>query len=225
MSEHTRRLAWAAVIVASATAISRVVGLGREVITAGVYGATPDYNSFVSVSVVPSLIQQLFADAAISAAFVPVLTALITNGEQERARRLAATLFGFMLVVVGIVCVVLVLFASPVAKAIYPELTGTTEAAALAAHLLQILVPTVLVLALAGVLTGVLYSHERFTMPAVMSIVWNLVIIGFIALFNSSWGVYALAWGTLVGTFVELVLLVFAMRAAGEPIRINFDFA
>ncbi|HEY5539870.1 MAG TPA: lipid II flippase MurJ, partial [Coriobacteriia bacterium] len=76
MSERTRKLAWAAVIVASATAISRVVGLGREVLTAGVYGVTPDYNVFVSVSVVPNLIRQLFADAAISAAFVPVLTAL-----------------------------------------------------------------------------------------------------------------------------------------------------
>ena len=40
--------------------------------------------------------------------------------------------------------------------------------------------PTVLVLAVGGVVTGVLYSHERFTMPAVVSIVWNLVIIGFI---------------------------------------------
>jgi len=224
MSERTRKLAWAAVIVASATAISRVVGLGREVITASVYGATPAYNAFVSVSVVPNLIQQLFADAAISAAFVPVLTALFTAGEHERARRLAATLFGFMLVVVGVVCVVMVVFATPIAKAIYPELTQTSGTAALAAHLLQILVPTILVMALAGVLTGVLYSHERFTMPAVMSIVWNLVIIAFIALFNEKWGVYALAWGTLVGTVVELVLLVFAMHAAGEPIRINFDF-
>jgi len=224
MSEHKRKLAWAAVIVASATALSRVVGLGREVITAGVYGATPAYNTFVSVSVVPSLIQQLFADAAISAAFVPVLTALIAAGEQDRARRLAATLLGFMLVVVGVVCVVLILLASPIVRAIYPHLTTTSSSAALAAHMLQILVPTVLVLALAGVLTGVLYSHERFTMPAVMSIVWNLVIIAFIAVFNASWGVYALAWGTLAGTVVELILLVFAMRAAREPIGIDFHF-
>ena len=124
MSERSRKLAWAAVVVAIATGLSRVVGLGREVITAGVYGATPAYNTFVSVSVVPSLIQQLFADAAISAAFVPVLTALIANGEQERARRLAATLFGFMLVVVGAVCIVLVLLATPIAKTIYPNLTA-----------------------------------------------------------------------------------------------------
>jgi len=224
MSERTRKLAWAAVIVASATAISRVVGLGREVLTAGVYGVTPDYNVFVSVSVVPNLIRQLFADAAISAAFVPVLTALLTAGDVERARRLTGTLLGFMLAVVGALCVVLILGATPVVQAIYPKLTGTSHMAALAAQLLQILVPTVLVLALAGVLTGVLYSHERFTMPAVVSIVWNLVIIAFMAIWHEQWGVYALAWGTLVGTVVELILLGFAMRAAGEPLRLNFHF-
>ncbi len=224
MSEHRRKLAWAAVIVASATAISRVVGLGREVITAGLYGVTADYNTYVSVSVVPNLIRQLFADAAISAAFVPVLTALLAAGDVERARRLTGTLLGFMLAVVGAVCLVLILAATPVVKAIYPELTGTSEMATLAAHYLQILVPTVLVLALAGVLTGVLYAHERFTMPAVVSIVWNIVIIAFMLIWHSEWGVYALAWGTLVGTVVELILLGFAMRAAGEPLTLNFHF-
>ncbi len=113
MSERRRKLAWAAVIVASATAISRVVGLGREVITAGVYGVTADYNTFVSVSVVPNLIRQLFADAAISAAFVPVLTALLAAGDVQRARKLTGTLLGFMLAVVGAVCVVLILAAHP----------------------------------------------------------------------------------------------------------------
>ncbi|MCX6362810.1 MAG: murein biosynthesis integral membrane protein MurJ [Actinobacteria bacterium] len=224
MSDHKRKLALAAIVVASATAVSRVTGLGREVITAAVYGVVPDYNTFVSVSVVPNLIRQLFADAAISAAFVPVLTALLTAGDRERARRLTATLLGFMLAVVGSVCVVLILAANPLVRAIYPELTGTSHMATLAAQYLQILVPTVLVLALAGVMTGVLYADERFTMPAVVSIVWNLVIIAFMLVWHDAWGVYALAWGTLAGTVVELILLGLAMRAAGEPIRVNFHF-
>jgi putative peptidoglycan lipid II flippase len=224
MSEHRRKLAWAAVIVASATAISRVVGLGREVITASVYGVTADYNVFVSVSVIPNLIRQLFADAAISAAVVPVLTALLAAGDVTRARRLTGTLLGFMLVLVGVTCGILILISTPVARVLYPELTKAPASAHLAATLLQILVPTVLVLALAGVLTGALYARERFTMPAVMSIVWNLIIIAFMLLWNAEWGVYALAWGTLVGTVVELILLAVAMRAAGEPITLNFHF-
>lgn len=223
MSEHGRKLAWAAVIVASATAISRVMGLGREVLTAGIYGVAADYNTFVSVSVIPNLIRQLFADAAISAAFVPVLTGLFAAGESERARKLTSSLLGFMLLVVGAVCVALVVAASPLVGAVFPELTASSHTAVLAAHLLQILVPTILVLALAGVLTGVLYAHERFTMPAVVSIVWNLAIILFMVIWHEQWGIYALAWGTLVGTVVELILLMLAAHAAGEPLRPSFN--
>ncbi|HQG55144.1 MAG TPA: murein biosynthesis integral membrane protein MurJ, partial [Thermoleophilia bacterium] len=72
MSDRTRKLAWAAVVVASATALSRLAGLAREVLVAAVYGVDPAYNTLISVSVVLNLVQQLFADAALSAAFVPV---------------------------------------------------------------------------------------------------------------------------------------------------------
>jgi putative peptidoglycan lipid II flippase len=223
MSERTRKLAWAALVVAVATALSRVVGLGREVLTAAYYGVDADLNTFVSVSVIPNLIRQLFADAAISAAFVPVFTSLLAGGDLERARRLSASLLGFMCAVVGSVVLVFVVAASPVVRAVYPELTTTVAEATLAAELLQILLPTVLVLSLAGVFTGVLYSFERFTMPAVVSIVWNLVIIAFIVFLQDSLGVYALAWGTLVGTVVELLLLMLAMRGT-SCLRISFRF-
>ncbi len=222
MSDHKRKLALAAIVVASATAVSRVTGLGREVITAAVYGVIPDYNTFVSVSVIPQLVQQLFADAAISAAFVPVFTSLLANGERERAYRLAANLLGLIVVVVGAAVALLALAAGPLTSLIYPELTTTTSGAALAAQLLRILVPTILFLSLAGAISGVLYSLERFTMPAVVSIVWNLTIIAAIVLFQDSLGVEAIAWGMLLGTVFELVLLAGAMRYAGRWIWPRF---
>jgi len=215
MSDHKRKLALAAVIVASATAVSRVTGLGREVITAAVYGVVPDYNTLVSVSVIPNLIQQLFADAAISAAFVPVFTALLAEGKAERAYRLAANLLGLIVIVVGGVVAALVLGAVPLAGAVFPELTTTAAGADLAAELLRILLPTVFFLSLAGAISGVLYSLERFTMPAVVSIVWNLTIIAAIVLLHGRLNVYAVALGMLVGTVLEVVLLAAAMRRAG----------
>ena len=216
MNDHKRKLALAAVVVASATAVSRITGLGREVITAAYYGVDPSYNTFVSVSVIPQLVQQLFADAAISAAFVPVFTALLAKGERERAYRLAANLLGLIVVVVGAAVALLVLFAGPLTAWMYPELTATAAGAELAAQLLRILVPTILFLSLAGAISGVLYSLERFTMPAVVSIVWNLTIIASILLFQDSLGVDAIAWGMLVGTVFEVVLLAGAMRHAGR---------
>ena len=216
MSDHKRKLALAAVIVASATALSRLTGLGREVITAAIYGVDPSYNTFVSVSVIPQLVQQLFADAAISAAFVPVFTSLLTKGDKERAYRLASNLLGLIVVVVGLAVVLLALAADPLTQWMYPELTATAAGADLAADLLRILVPTILFLSLAGAISGVLYSFERFTMPAVVSIVWNLTIIAAIALFHGSLGVDAIAWGMLVGTVLEVAMLAGAQRYHGR---------
>ena len=216
MSDHKRKLALAAVVVASATAISRLTGLGREVITAAVYGVDSSYNTFVSVSVIPQLVQQLFADAAISAAFVPVFTSLLAKGERERAYRLAANLLGLIVVVVGTAVVVLALAAGPLTQRLYPELTGTPAGASLAADLLRILVPTILFLSIAGAISGVLYSFERFTMPAVVPIVWNLIIIAAIVLFHESLGVEAIAWGMLIGTVLQVVMLAGAARYHGR---------
>ncbi len=224
MSDHGRRLAISALIVASATAMSRVVGLGREVLIASAYGVDPGYNAFVSVSAVPNVVQQLFADAAIGAALVPVLVALLAAGDAPRARRVTGSLLGFMLVVVGIVVVAIELAAPSIVRALYPELTATAAATSAAAGYLRIVAPTILVLSLAGVVSGVLIARERFNMPALVSTVWNLVIITFVAVWHASWGVDALAAGVLAGTIAELVLLVLAVRSAGEPLPLNFHF-
>jgi len=226
MTERQKRLAWAAVIVASATGISRVVGVAREILTASAYGVSVQLNTFASVSVIPNLIRQLVADAAISAAFVPVFTGLFAKGERERAYRLASALLSFMTVVVGAVTVVLVFVAPAVIQLFYPEFTHTAAVYHLAVNLLRILLPTVLLFSVSGVVIGVLYSYERFTMPAVVSIVWNLVIIAFIVLFAapSSLGIYALAWGTLAGTVAQLVLLVPPLRRIDLRWRLTFDW-
>jgi putative peptidoglycan lipid II flippase len=214
MTDHRRKLALAALIVASATAISRVTGLGREVVTAAIYGVIPDYNMLVSVSVIPSLIQQLFADAAISAAFVPVFTSLLAAGDRERAFRLAADLLGLVVIGVGGLVAVLMLAAGPLADLVFPQLTADAASSALATDLLRILLPTVLILSLAGATSGVLYSLERFTAPAVVSIVWNLTIIAAILLFHDRIGVYAVAAGMLAGTLLQWAILVGALARA-----------
>ncbi len=224
MSERTRKLAWAAVIVAAATGLSRVAGLGREVLVAAVYGVDPAYNTLVSVSVIPNLVQQLFADAALSAAFVPVFTALLVAGRRDRAFELGAELLGFMCVVVGGLVAVLFVVAGPLAGAVFPELTTTAAGADLAADLLRILLPSVLFLSIAGVMSGVLYSLERFTMPAVVSIVWNLAIIAAILLLEERIGVNAMAWGMLGGTVIQVALLRLALPRADGWMLPRFHF-
>ena len=104
--------------------------------------------------------------------------------------------------------------AVPLAHLVFPELTADAAGSTLASNLLRILLPTVLFLSLAGALSGVLYSLERFTVPAIVSIVWNLTIIAAILLLQDALGVYAVAIGMLVGTLLQLALLAGAMGRA-----------
>lgn len=221
-----KKLARAALIVAIATAASRVLGLAREVITAKYYGTALKYDVYVSLAVIPNLVSQLFADAAVAAAFVPVFTGLLTKGDHERAHDLAAKLLGFMLVVVGGVTALLLLIAPSVAHLVYPKLTQTASMQSFAGGLLRVLLPIILLLSLSGVVNGVLYSFERFTMPAVVSVVWNAVIITTIAVFHGSAAqprVSAIAWGMLAGTAVQLLLIVWATRGLDFKLGLKLD--
>ena len=197
-------------MVAAATGISRVVGVAREILTANAFGVSVQLNTFASVAVIPNLIRQLFADAAMSAAFVPVFTGLFSKGERERAYQLASSLLSFMIVVVGAVTLRAHAGRAALVKIFFPQFAGQPYISHLAVDMLRILLPTVLLFSVSGVVIGVLYSYERFTMPAVVSIVWNLVIIAFIVFFSAPGrlGIYALVWGTFFGTVAQLLLLI-----------------
>jgi putative peptidoglycan lipid II flippase len=225
-AEHAKRLAWAAVFVASATGISRLVGVAREILTASSYGVSADIGVYASVSVIPNLIRQLFADAAISAAFVPVFMQLFSQGEKPRAYRLASSLLTFMIIVVGALVALLVIAAPLLVHLVYPEFADHADLDRLATQMLRLLLPTVLVFSVAGVMIGVLYAYERFVMPAVVSIVWNLVIIAFLVFFSapSSLGIYALVLGTVAGAVAELVLLGVAVRQVDLKWSLSFHW-
>jgi putative peptidoglycan lipid II flippase len=224
MTDRQKRLAWAAVLVAAATASSRIVGLVREMLTGYYYGTTGDISTWTSVAVFPNLIRSLLADAAISAAFVPVFMQLLVKGERERADKLASALLTLVAIVIGALVLVLVGLAPFLIKLIYPKMAATQSLFDLAVMMTRIVMPTVLLLCTAGVVIGILYSFERFTMPAVISIVWNVVIIGFLVFLAPRWGIHALVWGTVAGTVAELGLLLIPMRGLGYRYRFTLDF-
>ena len=88
-------------IFAFATAISRVAGLAREIVAASFFGTTVDASAFTIASQIPNLMSNLFAQAALSAAFVPVFTDLLQQGRKREAFKLASTLFWIILIVLG----------------------------------------------------------------------------------------------------------------------------
>ena len=148
----------------------------REIVAASFFGTSGAASAFTIAFQVPNLVRNLFANAALSAAFVPVFTELLQKGQRREALRLASTLFWIMLIVLGAITAFFILAAG----LIMPLFTGPTFDAALdtlTVGLSQVLFPVVLLLGLNGLLVGILQSYDHFTIPAISPAVWNLVII------------------------------------------------
>src|ERR1700761_69204 len=171
-----RRIGVNTAIFALATGLSRIAGLAREVVAAGFFGTTVAASAFTLASQIPNLMSNLFAQAALSAAFVPVFTDLLQQGRKREAFKLASTLFWIILIVLGALTALGIVFAG----VIMPLFTGDTFSSAanhVTSVLAQILFPVVLLLGLTGLIVGILQSYDHFTIPAIAPAVWNLVIL------------------------------------------------
>ncbi|HTU85958.1 MAG TPA: murein biosynthesis integral membrane protein MurJ [Solirubrobacteraceae bacterium] len=219
-----RRIAVNTAIFAFATALSRIAGLGREVAGAYFFGTTAAYSAFTLASQVPNLFSNLFSQAALGAAFVPVFTELLQEGRKREAYRLAATLFWIILVALG----ALTLVWLAIAGVITPLFTGSGIPAALTAGLSRVLFPVVLLLSLTGLLVGVLQAYDQFTIPALAPAVWNVVILVLLILlrghFHGPNKVYAYAIAWLAATVVQFLMVAAALRTIEFRLAFSFDW-
>jgi putative peptidoglycan lipid II flippase len=206
-------------IFSIATGLSRIAGLAREIVAASFFGTSGAASAFTIAFQIPNLVSNLFANAALSAAFVPVFSDLLVQGRKKDAFRLASTLFWIMLIVLGAVTAFFILAAG----VIMPLFTGSTFNGTLddlTVGLSQVLFPVVLIIGLNGLLVGILQSHDHFSIPAIAPAVWNLVILVLLIVlrphFHGNDQLYAYAIAILVATFVQLLM------AAGALGRIDF---
>ena len=212
MSPGRRRIAINTAIFAAATALSRVAGLAREVVQAAFFNTSAAASAFTLASQVPNLFSNLFSQAALSAAFVPVFTDLLQQGRKREAFKLASELFWLILVGLGALTIVWIAAAGLVV----PVFTGGNIPNALTAGLSRVLFPVVLLLSLTGLLVGILQSYDQFTIPAIAPAVWNLVIVVLLVVlhprFHGDNAVYAYAIAWLLATVVQFLMIAFALR-------------
>ncbi len=209
------------------TGISRIAGLFREVVFASYFGTSGRASAYTIASLVPNLVAQLFAQSALSAAFVPVFTDLLQKGHRKEALRLASTLFWIMLTALGAITAFFILTAS----LIMPLFIGPTFSVPLTdltVGLSQVLFPVVLLLGLNGLLVGILQSYDHFTIPAISPAVWNLVIIVLLVTlaphFHGQGEIYAYAIAILAATGVQLLMAFGALARIDFRLKFTVDW-
>jgi putative peptidoglycan lipid II flippase len=173
-------LARSASVVGLAILVSRVLGLIREQVFAASFGAGRELDAFVTAFRIPNLFRDLFAEGALSAAFVTSFTQTLAREGEARAWRLANLVVHALLVVVGGVVLVGMLFTPWLVTLIAPGFADTPGKSELTAHLTRLMFPFLLLVALAAVAMGMLNARGRFGVPASASSFFNLgsIVVG-----------------------------------------------
>lgn len=207
-------IAIAVLILMLGNVLSRVLGLVREQLAAGLFGTGDDIAAFTIADNLQTLLFDLLASGALQAALIPVLAqwAAPAFADRNELRRIGGTLLTGVLVVVGVAVILAEVFAPNVVSVLTrisgDELARGPETIDLTIRLVRIVLPAALLLCLATVLQAMLYAIEKVTAPALSTAVRNFAIVVVTALFGARWGVEAMAWGTVLGAALIIVIQI-----------------
>lgn len=207
-------------VFATASAIvvlSLVVKAGtaiRELLIAWYFGTSDPLDAYLIAYAVPYFFITLFG-----ASLAPVLVPAYVGLRVRHDRAGSETLIGDVLVVstllLGVVTVILAAGAP-----VYLQLIASSFSAdklSLAARLAVLLAPTVLTSVLVSVAGGVLNAHNRFLVPALSPLISTSIVVAALFVLSAAWGVFALAFGLLAGTALELAVLLVLVRREVAP--------
>ncbi|RPI35772.1 MAG: murein biosynthesis integral membrane protein MurJ [Nitrospiraceae bacterium] len=220
------KIAKAAGVMSAATFISRVLGFARDMIFAFYFGATGVSDTFFQAFKIPNLLRELLAEGSMSSAFVPVLTEYRQKHGEEEAVRLVRITFTFILVVVGLLCILGIIFSPAIVTVVSPGFVKSPEKFSMTVLLTRIMFPFLLCVSLAALLMGALNTKKIFFVPALAPAMLNVTLIVSIVFFESktSQPIIAAAIGVLAGGFVQFAFQLPSFFKNGYSLGLSTSF-
>ena len=200
---------------------SRLLGLVRDQVQAYLFGTGLAADAFNLATRVPTLLRDLFAEGAMSAAFVPTFTRSLTSQGKEAAFRLGSQVVNGLLLITGSIVVLGVIFAEPLATAFGDEFSKIPGKLELTVELTRLNMPFLLLVAIAAACMGMLNALRRFFIPATAPATYNIVFIACALAFYPLFvrlgihPVMALTVGMLAGGLAQIVTQWPALRREG----------
>ena len=232
MAQQQEKIVRSAGVVSAAVLTSRISGLLREIVMARLFGAGQAYDAFLLGFRIPNLTRDLFAEGALSSAFVPTFTDYLTTKGKREAAVLANLVATAIIVVVGSLCVLGIIFSPALVRLLasgFEKVPGKFE---MAVTMTRIMFPFLLFVALAAQAMGILNACGIFGVPAMASTFFNLgsvtfgIVLGFWA---ASWlritPIEGMAYGVVLGGILQMAWQLPSLRKAGFSIRLQHDWS
>jgi len=225
MSEK-KEISKATGVMGIATALSRIAGLVRDMIVAGLFGAGFGTDAFFMAFTIPNLLRRFFAEGSLTAAFVPTFSDVLKRDGEKEAQQVASICWTLLLLVMTAVTV-LGIFASPwVVRMIGYGYTAVEGKLALTDFLNRLMFPYIFFVSLLALMTGILNVLGHYFFPSVSTLFLNLSMI-LCAIFLSDFfdvPVTALAVGVLLGGLLQVLLQVPVLIRKGFRLSLDFHF-
>jgi len=204
------------------TLTSRLTGFVRDIVLAYFLGAGPVADAFIVAWRLPNHFRSIFAEGAFNAAFVPAYARVRMQHGEEAVRLFGDRVFTLMAVVQLILLVLALAFMPAVVATLAPGFTHDPGRFALAVELTRITFPSLMLLTLVTLLSGILNARERFAAAAAAPILLNLTMIATLAcafLFPTVG--HAAAWGVLLAGVLEVALVAGDATFIGAMVRLR----
>jgi putative peptidoglycan lipid II flippase len=216
--------------------MSRVTGLVRESVMARLFGAGLIYDAFSLGFRIPNLTRDLFAEGALSSAFVPTFTEYLSTRSKEEAARLANLVATALIIVVGGLCALGVIFAPTLVHLLAPGYAAVPGKFELAVTMTRMMFPFLLLVALAAQAMGVLNASNKFGVPAMASTFFNIGSVGFGLALGFGLGPLLYPWahfsriegmaiGVVLGGALQLCWQLPSLHRLGFRFRPAFDWS
>src|SRR3990167_801725 len=216
----------AAFVIAFSVALSRVLGLVRYRLLASYFGDNIKLlDSFIAASILPDAIFEVLIFGATALAFIPVFSQYLSRDKLQKAWELSSSMITMGLLIFMAFMVSILIFADYIPQVTAPGLVARDPSSRiLIASLLRIMIFAQLFFVISIFLTGILQSFQRFLVPAIASIFYNLGIIAAIIFLSPSMGIYAPAIGMVFGAVLHLLIQLPLALSLGFRYKPKLDF-
>lgn len=220
LNTQTKSISSASLILAVSYFLSAILGLIRDRLLAGTFGAGNELDVYYTAFTVPDFIALILIFGAISAAVIPIFTSYLMKSKED-AWKYISTLLNVFLGFLIVICLILMIFTPFLISAIAPGFSG--EKKEMAVLMMRIMFLSPIILGASNMISGILQVFHRFLVTALAPLMYNLGIIIGIVFFLPRFGLPGLAWGVVLGGCLHLSIQLPSLFFSGFKYRPNFN--
>jgi len=212
--------------VALGTFLSRILGLVREQVFAHLFGASMAADAFFAAFRIPNLLRDLFAEGALSAAFVPVFKSEMKKTGNDAAFELAQVCFSVLTIILGIITLIGILISPYLVAVITPGFGDIIGKLELTTQLTVVMFPFLLLVALAALAMSILNSFDRFGVPSLAPAMFNVLVImaAYCICPYLEKPIFGIAIGVVLGGLAQFAIQIPSLYRIGFRFRFKPQF-